>query len=178
MASLTQAVSRPGIQDDRKKQLGANERVKLSNQMTSFIPPSYPHHTLVKMLVLLVATHLITACGMGAKTDLPAPHGDLATLEKLADAYRDMANTLTQSPVQQIPSDKRAFVEKVFSKAGYSYNATLLALAADELDPADPRQRDMAELLLFPTIGVNEIDLAKLYPGPELAAVEKLKKRF
>lgn len=152
--------------------------MKLSSLMTAFTTHSSALHTLAKMLVLVVATHLITACSMDAESVLPAPHGDLATLEKLADAYRDMANTLNQSPVQQIPSDKRAFVEKVFSKAGYNYNATLIAFAADELDPADPRQRDMAELLLFPTIGVSEIDLAKLYPGPELAAVEKLKKRF
>lgn len=128
--------------------------------------------------VALALACALMACSSKQDNLVPAPRGDLATLEKLATAFRSVSETLPQSPVQQIPPDKLKFVRMVFSEAGFDYHATLLAFAADELEPTNQRQRDMAELVLFPTIGVSDVDLAKLYTEAELAAVGRIKETF
>ncbi len=124
-------------------------------------------------LVVILALLNITACSRG---DLPpSPIGDKAVLEKLANAFRDEANRFAWSPRDQTPSSKRDFVENVFAAAGYNYDKTLAHLAANKLESGNQLHRDLVELVFYPTNGISQDDIAKIYDDNEVAAIQKIK---
>ena len=115
------------------------------------------------------------ACSQSAPT-VAAPLGEIQTLEKLASSYRNMAKQLSVAPSSLIPKGKRKFVEQVFSDIGYSYSATLLALAKVPIQEVNQHHRDMKELLFLPHAGLIQQDKLALYSTEEqqaLAAIEQ-----
>jgi hypothetical protein len=122
--------------------------------------------SLAVILVLLL-------CACSEPTGRPAPVGDYAVLEQLADAYRTVAKGMPVSPGSMPPEGKRQFLEQVFHKAGYDYGATLQALA-QEMDITNKDHRDLADLLLLPQVGLAEEDWTEIYSPSEIKAVKAI----
>ena len=115
------------------------------------------------------------ACSQSTQMDA-APLGEMQTLEKLASSYRNMAKQLSVAPSGLIPKGRRKFVEQVFNGAGYSYSATLFALAKVATGQVNQHHRDMKDLLLLPQAGLTQEDKLSLYNAEEqkaLAAIEQ-----
>jgi hypothetical protein len=129
----------------------------------------------LRVVMLLILVVSFVACGKET-AKIAAPIGDLATLEKLADSYREMADRLPANPRGLMPKEKRRFVEQVFEHAGYNYAATLFALANAQLDPFDQQQRDLAELLFLPQLGADPNEIAAIYTSAELQAIDTIQK--
>lgn len=116
---------------------------------------------------------LVLASACGKPAGQPAPVGDHAVLEQLAEAYRATAQQFPVAVHGMQPEAKRQFVEQVFSQAGYDYPATLLALAG-RIDATNPDHRDLAELLLLPRAGLSDEQVAKLFSATERQALQTL----
>lgn len=129
------------------------------------MPAMWPPR-LLPVLVLLLA-----ACGTALP---PAPIGEHAALEHLAAAYRSSLQTFPTGPGNMRPAGRLQFVRQVFREAGYDYEASLVALAA-QWDAADADQRDLADLLTLPARGLSGDGLAALYQGDALNAVQYLR---
>jgi hypothetical protein len=129
----------------------------------------------MRVVVLLILVVSFVACDKET-ANIAAPIGDLATLEKLADSYRKMADRLPANPRGLMPKDKRRFVEQVFEHAGYNYSATLFALANTQLDPFNQHQSDLAELLFLPQLGAGPNEISAVYTPAELQAIETIQK--
>jgi len=127
--------------------------------------------------VVLLAMSLLVACG-GEKQLNAAPAGDRAVLEQLAKAYRQASQQYPMQPQAMAPKGRKEFVSRVFAQAGYSYSATLLAMAGAEADASNQNQRDLVDLLLLPIKGLPDKALEKLYTADELAAVQVLREKF
>ena len=130
--------------------------------------------TFVSFLAVILVLWSFSACTRNNQP--PAPLGEKAVLEKLADAFKHEANRIAWSPQHQTPSAKRDFVENVFATAEYSYDATLAYLAANKLDPGNQLHRDLVELVLFPTVGISLEDIAKIYDHDEFKVIQKIRK--
>lgn len=125
--------------------------------------------------LLLCAVLCCSACSPGG-TGKTVPAGDRPALEQLAEAYRSVAEDLPTNPLDQLPDNRRRFVEAVFQEAGYDYAATLNQLGQQGgLDPAQTLHRDLAQLILLPTSGLADQDIEKIYSAQELKAVANLR---
>jgi hypothetical protein len=129
--------------------------------------------TYLWLALLLIAT--LTACG---EQKLQIAAGNHAVLEQLAEAYRKVGEQYPVQPQAMPPEGRKKFVNQVFAQAGYSYSASLIALANVGADGAKPDRRDLAELLLLPTKGLSDKALTKVYSEDELAAVKRLQTIF
>ena len=107
-----------------------------------------------------------------------APLNDKASLEKLAQAYEAVSDTVPVSPVKLTPKARRKFVEQVFTASGYGYSATLLELANVQSGSATQLHKDMKDLLFMPHYGVNFEETKHIYSETELRAIEKINKHF
>lgn len=126
-----------------------------------------------RIIGVLAGLLLLGGCNQGTQT--PAPIGDLATLERLADSYQTISAQFDSSPSQLSPEDRKRFVEFVFKDAGYDYGATLDAMAHAQLDPANQNQRDLAELLFFPhAAGSRQVAPEDLYSAEELEDIRHI----
>lgn len=123
-------------------------------------------------LPLLLLFLSLPGCDNG--TLKPAPIGDHAVLEQLAEAYRSVAQQYPVQPASMRPAGKKQFVEEVFKNAGYSFSATLNAFATKGADVNSQDHRDLAELLFLPHQGLGEAELATMYTGDELAAIKAI----
>ncbi len=124
--------------------------------------------------ILLVATY-------GCSTDNPlvaAPIGSIAPLEKLADSYKQIESSYPSNKTSLPPARKREFIDRVFSLSGYDYTLTLLSMGEMQLDAKNKNQKDLAELLLVPTVGLSSSELADIYSTEEVQAFKKLKATF
>lgn len=108
----------------------------------------------------------------------PAPLGDYAVLEQLAAAYRATSEQYSIQPQAMHPEGRRDFLRKVFARAGYSYSATLLAMADAEVSIINQDHRDFVELLLLPSKGLADADLVSIYSADELPVVRRLRAIF
>ena len=124
------------------------------------------------MISLLASLLFLTACDNGSPK--PAPAGDHAVLEKLADAYRSVAQQYPMQPASMPPEGKKKFIKGVFTTAGYSFSATLMAFAKQGVDATNQDHRDLAELLMLPHKGLTDADMATLYSTEELAAIRSI----
>lgn len=79
------------------------------------------------------------------------------------------------NPMALTPQGKRTFVVDVFKRAGYSYQATLIAAA--ETDVLGQNEKDLVELLLFPLVGVASGEINSIFSPDEIDAVRKLNAR-
>lgn len=130
---------------------------------------------------LFLATLLVMlmGCGFGGgDAKAPAPIGEYAVLEQLAEAYRTVSEQYAMQPQAMHPKGRRDFLRKVFAQAGYSYSASLLALKDVEFAAANKDQRDFVELVLIPGKGLVDADLAAIYSADELLVVRRLRKVF
>ncbi len=139
-------------------------------------PESKTYHTMQKKRASAIVTGtallLLVAC---SKPDLPAaPLGERPVLQQLADGYELVAEQLPVSPRKLPPAERRKFLETVFREAGFDYNATLTSAAAGALDPANQHHRDLVELLVLPTVGISQDDIAGFYSTEELAAIQAI----
>lgn len=107
----------------------------------------------------------------------PAPLGEITALERLADGYQAVTDTLAANPVTLPPDQRRLFIKNVFLQSGYDYTATLTAVANGPLNLADKNQHDLVELLLYPTVGLSDGDITELYSSAEASALIKLKQQ-
>ena len=122
---------------------------------------------------MIMLALLVTACDRGPET--PAPVGRLATLQTLASEYEALADTLPTSPMQLPAEDRKRFVETVFRDGGYSYAATLKALARGEWDKNDKNARDLVELVTLPHRQLRAGEsMEGLYSEDELAAIRAI----
>lgn len=133
-----------------------------------------------RFLALLLSGFFVTlvSCTDG-EAKIAAPVGDYKTLEKLADAFRNVSGQMDNNPRQLPPAERKRFVEFVFRDAGFNYSATLAAMASAELDPSNQTQRDLAELLLFPHQGGSlTSELADIYSKREQENVLVIEEAF
>lgn len=129
-------------------------------------------HYIFELCLIFLLSWPLVSCQSHSQP--PAPLGERQALEKLAKAYDDLSERLPVSPTGLTPEGKLAFVRKVFDRAGYDFTGTLYAFAQLRRDTLNNHHRDMMELLLLPSQGVKESDLAKLYSKAEFASIEKI----
>jgi hypothetical protein len=128
----------------------------------------------MRLFTILFMAMCLLACSQ-APSGTPAPLGDYATLEKLADAYRKVGQSYPVQPHSMRPAGRKQFLQQVFAEAGYDYSATLTAVAAAGVDASNQDHRDLVELLLLPHQGMAEADWDELYTRAELAAVQDIR---
>jgi|GEM_PF-1029295 len=119
------------------------------------------------------------ACSQPEAELVPAPLGDRAVLEKLADAYTAVSDQRLGVSPMSLPGDERhKFVVEVFSRAGYDYSGTLRMLAMGDFDRNNQLHKDMVELLLMPHRNqkMAKMPAAKIYTGEELMDVATLER--
>jgi len=120
--------------------------------------------------LILAATLLLGGCNFAGNSGEPAPVGDRAALERLADAYREVSKQTDQNIGQLSPGERKHFVELVFNEAGYSYPATLEAVARSKVN--GQYRQDLIKLLLLPHNGGRQmIDPRTVYSDGELEHV-------
>jgi hypothetical protein len=105
----------------------------------------------------------------------PAPLGERAALEQLADAYESLSEQLPVSPSGLTPSGKLKFVEAVFKQAGYDFTATVQALAQVPPETLNTYHKDMMELVLLPNQGLSHEGTVSLYTHKQLPNIVKIK---
>ena len=116
--------------------------------------------------------------GCGSEAQKPAPAGDHAVLEQLAEAYRHVSEQFPMQPQAMPPKGRKDFVNRVFAQAGYDYTATLIGLAETGPSLTNQDHRDLADLLLLPSKGLSDEDLGSIYNADEMLAVRQLRSVF
>ncbi len=125
-------------------------------------------------LFLVIFTLVLAGCSDHVAELPAASFGDITVLEKLAKSYEKIAEYIPVRPQKLRQEDKKKFVEDVFKDAGYNYKKTLLSPAAQQVMKSK-HHRDLAELVLLPTTGLDEQSLTELYDAAELLAIAALK---
>lgn len=130
---------------------------------------------IMSVIFIVLATALIQACGNESAGLIAAPIGDKQALEKLAASYTKLADEMPTGPKNLIPEGRKIFLEKIFADSGYSYAATLHAMAEKGQDKSNKNVQDLTELLLMPHSGVAMPEnLADLYSEQELKDIRKI----
>lgn len=139
-----------------------------------------PMHTFSKSAALFVGTIFILLATSACDHQKPKPAAlaEHAVLEQLAEAYNSVGERYPMQPQAMPPKGRKEFLDQVFSQAGYSYSASLSALAQSDVEKTNPNQRDLAELLLLPARGLLDADLSPLFTADELSAVRKLRANY
>lgn len=133
-----------------------------------------------KVAFCILAAAILTACGYNKSgpTD-PAPIDNKATLEKLADNYKKLSDKFPRSPMELPPDERKAFVEQVFINSGYSYDATLHAMATADIDFSKQNVIDLAQLLTMPQRNASSMnDIKSIYSTSELQDMAALERRL
>lgn len=125
------------------------------------------------LLITLLLITVLVACEQQLPS-IPAPPGDYAVLEELAEAYHQVARDYPVQPRNMRPPGRKEFVRRIFQAAGYDYAASLQALAGREMDVVNQDYRDLAELLLLPHQGLSDEAMEDLYSSEELAAIRTI----
>ncbi len=124
---------------------------------------------------LTVIMVLTVGCGKSEDVGGPAPVGQRAALEKLAQEYERIAAELPISPRQLPPKQRKVFLEQVFAASGYSYSATLHSAAEGGWDKGNEHAKDLAQLLILPHSSLRpEQSLSGVYSEQEEADLLKL----
>jgi hypothetical protein len=127
----------------------------------------------------IMAVSLVVLSGCGSGDRLPsAPLGDRATLETLAEAYKNASKSIPMNPVKMPPESRREFVERVFTEAGYDYSRTLLDLAGTQQKDISTHHRDLKQLLFLPRYGIKPEEAKAIYSEEEWRAMQKIEKLF
>ena len=123
-------------------------------------------------LLAVVLLLVLSACDNAPLKSTPI--GDHAALERLAEAYRSVAQEYPVQPASMRPAGKKKFIEGVFTAAGYSFSATLKAFASQGVDATNQDHSDLVELLMLPHKGLADLDMEALYSTEELAAIHSI----
>lgn len=131
----------------------------------------------IRLLILTLAIGVAQACG---NTDLiAAPIGDKKALEKLSASYTKLTEEMLTGPKNLNPQGQKLFLEKIFTDSGYSYSATLHALAEKGQDKSNQHVKDLAELMLMPHSGTAAPEkLSDLYNEQELMDIRKIEQQL
>lgn len=129
-------------------------------------------------LLLITALAIIILGCEEQKAGIPAPLDDIATLEKLATAYRDVSEQFPVSPAKLAPKARRNFVEQVFTTAGFAYFDTLSSLAEIKRENITKSHRDLQELLFLPHYGLQPQAMKEIYSEKELLLIAKIESNF
>lgn len=116
----------------------------------------------------------ISGCS-GNQDATPAPLGKLSALENLADSYTQISEQFPMNVGAMPPPQKREFLEHVFKKTGYDYSATIIHMSNSTLDKNNKNQKDLAELVLLPTVGISNDAASDFYSDDEMQAIHKIK---
>ena len=136
-----------------------------------------PTKVLFHLTLLLLLALLIVACEQ-KKPGTAAPLNDIATLEKLAKAYKEVSDQFPVSPVNLAPNVRRKFVEQVFFSAGFGYSETLTSLSQVQKENITKLHRDMQELLFMPHYRLQADAMKDIYSEQELFAISKIETLF
>lgn len=141
---------------------------------------SLSHFTTITLIqIALLAALILGTNGCDReKPQIAAPLNDIATLEKLAAAYKEISQQFPVSPTNLAPAARRKFVEQVFATAGYGYSATLSSLSSVKKADITKLHRDMQELLFLPHYGLPKDSIDELYSEQELADIQKIESNF
>ena len=127
----------------------------------------------VCFLLLLV----LTACSPADEPGKPAPIGDKAVLQHLADEFNKLAKNQPFSPLRLTPSKRKDFVVKVFAASGYSYSSTLHRVAQGGWDVNDQNAKDLVDLLFMPHHNMDPSQgMEGVYSEQEMADIRKIQK--
>ncbi len=128
------------------------------------------------MVSVLAIVLMFTACSSGGtEVEGAVPLGSREALEKLAASYEEESRRLMSSPATLAPQERKAFVRRVFTGAGYDYDITLQTLARGGLDNRVQYHHDLVELLFLPHL-INRLDqLPDIYTQEEMMAIEQIK---
>lgn len=108
-----------------------------------------------------------------------APIGDKQALEKLATSYTKMTEEMLTGPKNLTPEGRKIFLEKIFADSGYSYAATLHAMAEKGQDKSNQHIKDLGELLLLPHTGSAAPEkLSDLYNEQELKDIKTIEQNL
>lgn len=131
-----------------------------------------------KIIIPMLLSVLLVACGSEPESLKPAPLGDQAVLEKLSKSWEKISNENLSTSPMSLPGDQRKrFVEMIFTDNGYSYSATLHALATQRFDKSNQAYIDMAELVLMPHRNPKiPMEAADIYKPTELLDVAALER--
>lgn len=121
----------------------------------------------------MLAIAMLGACTQGNNYG-PAPLGEKAALEKLANAYRKESAKLTVSPTGMTPAARRKFLEQTFHAAGYDYSATLIALSTVASPTVNQYHKDLKQLLYLPHFDHRLMQLSDIYSKKEIAAIHAI----
>ena len=136
-----------------------------------------PKHSWICTLPVLLV--LVSGCGRGDIDNKPAPVGDQAVLQELAEAYEELAAQMPMNPQMLAPGEKKKFVRDLFAQAGYGYEASLCQMANSQWDAADRNVRDLIELLTMPHASVNSAEaLFGIYNAQESACMRAIQQRL
>ena len=138
---------------------------------------SYLFPWLSWLIVLALILPIIVACEQ-KKAGTAAPLNDIATLEKLAQAYKEVAEQFPVNPVNLAPNVRRKFVEQVFSSAGFGYSETLTSLSLVKKENITKLHRDMQELLFMPHYRLQQDSMKDIYTEQELLTIQKITTNF
>ena len=132
-------------------------------------------------LITGFAVLTLVACSSDDALLAAAPLGERPVLQNLADAYTDVSNKrLTVSPMTLMGKERRDFLVRVFTEAGYDYSATLRALAMD-YDKTNKLHKDLAGLVLMPhrNLAIKSQPAEIYLPGElmDVATLERLLKQ-
>jgi len=139
---------------------------------------SGPHFKIICLLLTLIfsGTLLISGCGNPDNqiSKIAVPYGDKQALDQLANAYRSQTSKLATTPNGLRPKAKRRFIELIFQIAGYNYSLTLLQVSQQNIDFNIQLNKDLAELLLLPQMGIKQEDLSSFNSEAEIKAINIL----
>lgn len=130
-----------------------------------------------RLLLIVALVISMLACGE-KKANIPAPLDDIATLEKLAAAYKEVSEQIPVSPVKLAPLARRKFVEQVFTTAGFGYSETLMSLSEVKRENITKSHRDLKELLFLPHHGLQQQSMKEIYSEKELLLISKIESNF
>ena len=126
-------------------------------------------------ILLLLGIYWLSACNSSQPQQLPAaPLNNKDALEKLANAYESVSETIPVSPISIRPAARKKFVEQVFAKAGYNYSATLHALSEVSADSITQYHKDIKQLLFLPHYRVNFEETKNIYSEEEIKSIKKI----
>lgn len=148
-----------------------------SMQFAGMVPSSRSFLRLrfLRLACVLLFFVVLSACGGEPEVEGAVPLGSREALEKLAASYEEESRRLMSSPATLGPRERKAFVQRVFTGAGYDYDITLQTLAQGGLDNREQFHHDLVELLFLPHL-INRLDkLPDIYTQEEMMAIEKIK---
>lgn len=132
---------------------------------------------MLRMGLILLGLTMLTACSTADQPGKPAPIGDKAALQRLADEYTKLAQNVPVSPMRLSPDKRKDFLVKVFAASGYSYSSTLHRMAAGGWDVNDQNAKDLVDLLFMPHTNISPSQgLEGVYSQQEMADVRKIQR--